>query len=151
MCIGKIPVSSPEEFEVIREKIEAGGYPYRSPEIDDGFVLLWAGDEDTPPHATGVKHSFPARCFNDLESLDTFLRGRRKTARRCKNGILQKDPRTGEVIAEYETVKEAAEALGVQPINIYRAANEFCSLKTAYGFVWEYCEPELSRMPTTKL
>ena len=109
---------------------------------------MGAGDEDTPPHATGVKHSFPARCFDDLESLDPFLRGRRKTARRCKNGILQKDPKTGEVIAEYKTVKEAAEALGVRPINIYRAAKEFCTLKDG---VWVYVGVASLAFMNTKL
>lgn len=69
-------------------------------------------------------------------------------ASRGKRYIVEKvDKRTGEVVAVYESVNEAARAIGHPG-----GAGNICNVingknKSAYGFVWRYAEPDLSDLP----
>ena len=55
-----------------------------------------------------------------------------------KSGIVQVDPDTGKVVAEYATQKEALEAIGKDPkkAGISDSINGRTSTHMAYGFKW---------------
>lgn len=56
-----------------------------------------------------------------------------------KSGILQIDPETGKIVGEYETQKEALEAIGKEgKSGIGDALNGRTKTHKAYGFVWYF-------------
>lgn len=145
MCFAKIPVANKHEFIEAKSMVEDAGYPYRGKALKKGgYLLLWSGDKKikAPRHSTGARNDIPCNKTIVLEKLAVFLKGRAKTAYRCKHGIEQIDPQTQKVVAEYDTVKEAAIAICQSPMNIYKAASPDTDLRTAYGFIWRYKKAE---------
>ena len=56
-----------------------------------------------------------------------------------KSGVLQIDPETGKIIAEYATQKEALEAIGKEgKSGIGDALNKRTSTRKAYGYIWVF-------------
>lgn len=56
-----------------------------------------------------------------------------------KSGILQIDPETGKIVAEFETQKQALEAIGKEgKSGIGDALNCRTKTRKAYGFIWVY-------------
>ncbi len=56
-----------------------------------------------------------------------------------KSGILQIDPETGKIVAEYATQKEALEAIGKEgKSGIGDALNKRTKTRKAYGYVWVF-------------
>lgn len=73
-----------------------------------------------------------------MDEEDAIAAKKRKSPN--KTGIVQVDPDTGKVVAEYATQKEALEAIGKDPkkAGISDSINGRTSTHRAYGFVWYF-------------
>ncbi len=71
-----------------------------------------------------------------MDEEDAIAAKKRKSPN--KTGIVQVDPDTGKVVAEYATQKEALEAIGKDPkkAGISDSINGRTSTHMAYGFKW---------------
>ena len=59
-----------------------------------------------------------------------------KTTHQPRRRVIKIDPVTNKVLAVFPSMKEAAESIGVCPVNIYDCANGH--QKTSGGYRWEY-------------
>lgn len=142
MCYRKIQVRG--NFSQAKDILEGGGYRVPLEPFDEGVLLLWRGKDK---RVTRKGPRITATCRKvTLRDLKRLLKGRRKTAKQCKNGVYRISP-DGEV-RHFKTVRLAAEELGVRPMNIYKCANQYCNeLKSAYGYKWTYKDPKGSKFP----
>jgi hypothetical protein len=74
--------------------------------------------------------------INQIPKHTRALKGPRKRCQNKGRQVARIDPNTGQQIAVYSTVREAADDLCVRVHHIYACAND--KIKTAYGYNWAY-------------
>lgn len=75
--------------------------------------------------------------LNKIEEDEAKAKKKRKSPN--KSGVLQIDPETGKIIAEYESQKEALAAIGKEgKSGIGDALNKRTKTRKSYGYVWVF-------------
>jgi hypothetical protein len=143
MCYAKVHVENKRQFRHTKKVLNEFGYTFeKEPDAcDECQILLWK--DGKRKMLSKAKITLHASCRKvSRRALKKFLRGYRKTASQCKDGVYRID-KDGSV-AYFASVKLAAKALNKRSMNIYKAANPHCKeLKTAYGYEWTYEEPTI--------
>lgn len=79
------------------------------------------------------------QCLVLIEEQEKVAEGKKKRKAHNTSGILQIDPETGKIVAEYATQKEALKAIGKEgKSGIGDALNHRTSTQKSYGYAWVY-------------
>lgn len=102
-----------------------------------GLLFYFENSAELDPGIQGQVIEVLEATLNKIEEDEAKAKKKRKSPN--KSGVLQIDPDTGKIIAEYESQKEALAAIGKEgKSGIGDALNKRTKTRKSYGYVWVF-------------